>query len=102
MRKDDSERFTAYLKDTAGIFPKYIPHYQRWVDKYISSKESNHPNREQALERFHRLLERTLESWKVNQALNAVRHYWFCKDQQKRKEKQNRNDRQLGQETLPC
>ena len=102
MRKDESELFSAYLKNTAGISPKYIPHYLRWVAGYERSKESDHADRKQALECFKNQLERTRESWKVNQALNAVRHYWFWQDRQNRKERQDRKDRRLRQENLPC
>lgn len=74
MRKDEAEPFPAYLKNTAGIPPKFISHYLRWVAQYKGSKESDQTDRKQALECFKNQLERTRESWKVNQALNAVRH----------------------------
>ena len=85
MQIGESERFSAYLKNTAGISPRHIPHYLRWVGEYKRSKESDQPDRNQALQHFQNQLERTVESWRVNQALNAVRHYWFWKDRQDRK-----------------
>jgi integron integrase len=97
MQTGESERFSAYLKNTVGISQKYIPHYLRWVGEYNRSKKSDQPDRNQALQRFRNELERTIESWKVNQALNAVRHYWFWKDQQDRKNRQERERSHSGQ-----
>jgi integron integrase len=102
MRKDEAELFSAYLKNTAGIPPKFISHYLRWVAEYEGSKGPDQADREQALECFKNRLERNRESWKVNQALNAVRHYWFWQDSQNRKERQDRNDRRVRQANLPC
>lgn len=101
MRKDESELFSAYLRNTAGIPPRIISHYLRWVAEYDGSQGPNQADRAQALECFKNRLERTRESWKVNQALNAVRHYWFWQDRQNRKERQGRNDRRVRQENLP-
>ena len=102
MRKDESELFSAYLRKTAGIPPRIISHYLRWVAEYEGSEGPNQADREQALECFKNRLERTRESWKVNQALNAVRHYWFWQDRQNRKERRDRNDRRVRQANLPC
>jgi integron integrase len=90
MRKDESKRFSAYLKHTAGISPNHIPHYLRWIGEYNRSIESDQTDRERVLERFRSQLERTRETWKMNQALNAVRHYWFWKDRQVWKDRQER------------
>jgi len=84
MQMGESVLFSAYLKNTAGISPKHIHYYLRWVAEYNRSKESDHPGRKRALQRFQDQLARTRESWKVNQALNAVRHYRFWKDRQDR------------------
>lgn len=80
MRKVEAEQFSVYLEKTAGISPKYIHYYVRWVAEYMRSNKSPQTDRKRALQRFQHQLERTRESWKVNQALNAVRHYWFWKD----------------------
>jgi integron integrase len=91
MQKGESERFSGYLKTIAGISPKHIPHYLRWIGEYNRLDQTDHADRKQALEHFHSQLERTQESWKVNQALNAVRHYWFWQDRQNRQEQQGRH-----------
>jgi hypothetical protein len=80
MQKSESELFSAYLKKIAGVSPKHIQYYVRWVAEYFRSNELAQTDRKRALQCFQHQLERTRESWKVNQALNAVRHYWFWKD----------------------
>ena len=102
MRKDESELFSAYLRKTAGIPPRIISHYLRWVAEYEGSEGPNQADREQALEDFKNRLGRTRESWKVHQALNAVRHYWFWQDRQNRQERQEGNNRRVPQQNLPC
>jgi integron integrase len=73
--------FEEYLLYTARIPSKYVQHYLRWVEQFQESDAAVCADRQQALQEFQSLLNQRYESWQVEQACNAVRHFWFWLDQ---------------------
>lgn len=78
----DELRYKSYLKDTIHIPAFHIPHYLKWVRIYRKHYSDDNNNRKKVLEQYRCLLSKTCHLWQVEQAIQAVRYYWYFIDTQ--------------------
>lgn len=80
MDNFDSTAFSRYLRDIGRVREKEISFYVRWVGMFLEMGTEIGKTREAALERFQIRMVRRFEDWQVQQALAAVRNYWYFMD----------------------
>jgi len=100
MPEHEEEKFASYLQNIAGIAARLIPHYMRWVSAYRGSDASAQSDRQTALLLFRKRLSLRCQEWQVNQALRAVKHYWFWQDRHNRREGTGQNGSYKAMELL--
>ena len=62
--KNIAHSFQLYLSETVRVPPHQLRYYLRWVDRFLKPEA---------------LMDITA-SWRVKQACDAVKHYWFWLD----------------------
>lgn len=77
-----SKNFTDYLANVARIRQKELPFYHRWVREFFLLFPNVPTDRTKALEHFARELSSSHPDWQVEQALSALRHYWYFTDKE--------------------
>ncbi len=77
-----SKKFTDYLANVARIRQKELPFYHRWVREFSILYPNGPTDRTKALEHFARELSSSHPDWQVEQALSALRHYWYFTDKE--------------------
>jgi len=77
-----TEKYADYLKSTVRITGKKIPHYERWVRIFIRKFGEHEMNRSEILLSFERQIEKEYSDWQVEQAIEAVKLYWYFMDKE--------------------
>jgi len=72
--------YLEYLENEVDLRRSFIPHYAKWVRVYIGLYPNGAEDRSASLERLERHLEKWAAEWQVEQAKDALRHYWYFID----------------------
>jgi integron integrase len=76
----DESKYKQYLRDTIHIPQTHLPHYLRWVRQYLALFPRDGKDRASNLEQFQKQMSRNYGLWQVEQAVKAVRYYWYFSD----------------------
>ena len=73
-------QFREYLLKVAHIRQCEVPYYIQWVKNFKNYFPEEVYNRSTVLEQYKGIIVYRLYGWQVQQALSAVRHYWYFLD----------------------
>ena len=78
---DKFQAFDQHLAIHTSVADRHRPYYVRWVRRFVRVHgDVAHSDRQSALLAFRQELVPRFEQWQVNQALQAVRHFWHFLD----------------------
>ncbi|MDZ7793940.1 MAG: phage integrase N-terminal SAM-like domain-containing protein [Spirochaetia bacterium] len=73
-------QFREYLYKVAHIRQCEVPYYIQWVKNFKNYFPEDVYNRSTILEQYKGIIVYRLYGWQVQQALSAVKHYWYFLD----------------------
>ncbi len=77
---EDLREYEKYLRDIIHVGTPFIPFYLKWLREFLKRAPLPPDKRNRALEAYRADLEKRYQPWQVEQALRAVRHYWYHLD----------------------
>ena len=82
---DALDAFDQHLVIHTPVSDRHRPHYLRWVRRFVSKYGEVEPaERQKTLLMYRQELAPRFHGWQVEQALQAVRHYWHFLDRDAR------------------
>jgi len=79
---DELQEYSEFLKKDTRVIESRISYYLRWVREYKKLYPDGVDDKEKALAKLESKLEKYVQDWQVEQAIEAVKYYWYFKDRQ--------------------